>query len=73
MFIYVCIYVFMCVYVNTDIVVIWVGRLVSEKRPDIWLNTVKRHLFITICIHTFSITMCMYLWIFLTFLYFFCE
>jgi phosphatidylinositol alpha 1,6-mannosyltransferase len=27
---------------DTDVVVIWVGRLVPEKRPDIWLNTVKR-------------------------------
>lgn len=27
---------------ETDVVVIWVGRLVPEKRPDIWLNTVKR-------------------------------
>ena len=27
---------------DTDIVIIWVGRLVPEKRPDIWLNTVKR-------------------------------
>eukprot|EP00596_Hydrurales_sp_CCMP1899_P005470 CAMPEP_0119035292 /NCGR_PEP_ID=MMETSP1177-20130426/2218_1 /TAXON_ID=2985 /ORGANISM="Ochromonas sp, Strain CCMP1899" /LENGTH=439 /DNA_ID=CAMNT_0006993315 /DNA_START=123 /DNA_END=1439 /DNA_ORIENTATION=+ len=27
---------------DTDVVIIWVGRLVPEKRPDIWLNTVKR-------------------------------
>ena len=27
---------------ETDVVIIWVGRLVPEKRPDIWLNTVKR-------------------------------
>jgi phosphatidylinositol alpha 1,6-mannosyltransferase len=27
---------------NEDIVILWVGRLVPEKRPDIWLNTVKK-------------------------------
>lgn len=27
---------------QTDIVVLWVGRLVPEKRPDIWLNVIKR-------------------------------
>jgi glycosyltransferase involved in cell wall biosynthesis len=26
----------------TDIVVLWVGRLVPEKRPDIWLNVIKK-------------------------------
>lgn len=25
-----------------DVVILWVGRLVPEKRPDIWLNVVKR-------------------------------
>lgn len=27
---------------DTDIVVLWVGRLVPEKRVDIWINTIKR-------------------------------
>lgn len=27
---------------ESDIVVLWVSRLVPEKRPDIWLNVVKR-------------------------------
>ena len=27
---------------ETDIVILWVGRLVPEKRPDIWLGVVKR-------------------------------
>lgn len=27
---------------ETDIVVLWVGRLVPEKRVDIWINTIKR-------------------------------
>jgi glycosyltransferase involved in cell wall biosynthesis len=35
---------YMCLGMSeTDIVIIWVGRLVPEKRPDIWLNTVKRY------------------------------
>jgi glycosyltransferase involved in cell wall biosynthesis len=29
-------------FAPTDIVVLWVGRLVPEKRPDIWLNVVKK-------------------------------
>lgn len=29
-------------FTNEDIVILWVGRLVPEKRPDIWLNTVKK-------------------------------
>ena len=28
--------------IDTDVVILWVGRLVPEKRPDIWLETVKR-------------------------------
>jgi len=27
---------------ESDVVVLWVGRLVPEKRPDIWLGVVKR-------------------------------
>jgi len=27
---------------DTDVVILWVGRLVPEKRPDIWLHTVRR-------------------------------
>jgi len=27
---------------DTDVVILWVGRLVPEKSPDIWLNVVKR-------------------------------
>lgn len=27
---------------SNEIVVLWVGRLVPEKRPDIWLNCIKR-------------------------------
>ena len=27
---------------ENDVVILWVGRLVPEKRPDIWLNTVKK-------------------------------
>ena len=25
-----------------DVAIIWVGRLVPEKRPDIWMDVVKR-------------------------------
>ncbi len=25
-----------------DVVVLWVSRLVPEKRPDIWMSAVKR-------------------------------
>jgi len=27
---------------KTDVVILWVGRLVPEKRPDIWMGVVKR-------------------------------
>ena len=27
---------------ETDVVVLWVSRLVPEKRPDIWMNAIKR-------------------------------
>ena len=27
---------------ESDVVILWVGRLVPEKRPDIWLSVVKR-------------------------------
>jgi glycosyltransferase involved in cell wall biosynthesis len=27
---------------SSDIVVLWVSRLVPEKRPDIWMNVIKR-------------------------------
>jgi glycosyltransferase involved in cell wall biosynthesis len=27
---------------ETDVVILWVGRLVPEKRPEIWLSAVKR-------------------------------
>lgn len=27
---------------ETDIVVLWVGRIVPEKRPDIWMNVLQR-------------------------------
>jgi phosphatidylinositol alpha 1,6-mannosyltransferase len=27
---------------ETDVVILWVGRLVPEKRPDIWMGVVKR-------------------------------
>lgn len=29
-------------FVDEDVVILWVGRLVPEKRPDIWLNAVRQ-------------------------------
>lgn len=29
-------------FADTDVVLLWVGRLVPEKRPDIWLDVLKR-------------------------------
>ena len=27
---------------ENDVAILWVGRIVPEKRPDIWLGVVKR-------------------------------
>lgn len=38
-----------------DVVVLWVSRLVPEKRPDIWMSAVKR------CVSVFWLVLCVLL------------